>query len=153
MKNKIDSYNQLKESFTAVCDKETPWEVGLVSLLALIKEKNPLVSWVGVYLWKKDRLWIGPYQGKLACLYIFKGKGVCGKSYEEQKTICVENVNEFEGHIACDPESQSEIALPLFKNNQCVGVLDLDSKKLSAFDKIDAQALKEILLKLNECTV
>src|SRR5579859_9213 len=97
--------------------------------------------WVGFYLVKENELVLGPFQGPIACTRIGFGKGVCGSSWKEQKTIIVPNVDEFPGHIACSSDSKSEIVLPAFKNDQVFLVLDVDSDKLNDFDDTDAQFL------------
>ena len=110
-------------------------------MIAFIKEKLPYVSWVGFYRAKGSDLWVGPYQGKLACLKIPEGKGVCRKAFKENRVLTVKNVEEFEGHIACDALSRSEIVLPVGR----LGVLDLDSHELAAFDQEDEKGLKVLL--------
>ena len=101
--------------------------------------------WVGFYLVKDDELVLGPFQGPIACTRIRLGKGVCGKSWEDKKTIIVPNVDEFPGHIACSSASKSEIVLPAFKNNEVALVLDVDSDKLNDFDETDREALEKVM--------
>ncbi|OHX67038.1 GAF domain-containing protein [Flammeovirga pacifica] len=100
--------------------------------------------WTGFYLIKEDELVLGPFQGPIACTRIKKGKGVCGSAWEEQKTFVVEDVEAFPGHIACSSSSKSEIVVPLIKDNQVIGVLDIDSDQLSTFDSTDKKYLEEI---------
>lgn len=95
------------------------------------------ISWAGFYLLKNEELILGPFQGKIACTNIPLTKGVCGKAASTRETVLVENVHQFEGHIACDSESNSEIVVPLIKNNQLYGVLDLDSTSFCRFTKED----------------
>lgn len=108
--------------------------------------------WIGFYLVKNDELVLGPFQGPVACTRIAFGKGVCGNSWAEKKTLIVPNVNEFPGHIACSALSQSEIVVPVFKNEignkTVVGVLDIDSIHLNQFDSEDAIMLEKIIEKL-----
>ncbi len=100
--------------------------------------------WVGFYLAESNDLVLGPFQGPVACMRIAKGKGVCGLSWSNEKSIIVGNVHEFPGHIACSPESNSEIVIPLIKDRQCIGVLDIDSKEFDCFDEIDQLWLERL---------
>lgn len=102
------------------------------------------VSWVGFYLLDKDYLYLGPFQGKVACTVIPVGKGVCGTAIVKKETILVKNVHEFPGHIACDSESNSEIVIPIYKNKDLYMVLDIDSKSLNRFNESDKDGLEEI---------
>ena len=121
----------------------------LSNMSALIFNSMPEVSWAGFYLVKEGKLILGPFQGKIACTEINFGKGVCGTTAVKKETIIVKNVHEFPGHIACDSESNSEIVVPIFKNRELYGVLDLDSKKLERFDQKD-KILLESLVKILE---
>ena len=103
------------------------------------------ISWVGFYLWDENTLVLGPFQGKVACMHIPYGKGVCGTCVKELKTQRVENVHEFPGHIACDSASNSEIVIPMIINDQIVGVLDIDSPIYSRFDEEDETYLTEFV--------
>jgi GAF domain-containing protein len=94
---------------------------------------------------KENELVLGPFQGPIACTRIGFGKGVCGASWKEQKTILVPNVDEFPGHIACSSDSKSEIVLPAFKNGKVFLILDIDSDKLNDFDATDAQHLEKVM--------
>ena len=117
----------------------------LSNMSALIFYSLPEVSWAGFYLVKDGKLILGPFQGKIACTEIKFGKGVCGTTAEKKETIIVKNVHEFPGHIACDSESNSEIVVPIFKNGELYGVLDLDSKKLERFDEKDKELLESLV--------
>ena len=108
------------------------------------------VSWVGFYLLDKDYLYLGPFQGKAACTVIPVGKGVCGTSIARKETVLVSNVHEFPGHIACDSESNSEIVIPIYKNKDIYGVLDIDSKSLNRFSDLDRVGLEKITSVINE---
>ncbi len=105
--------------------------------------------WIGFYRVLEDELVLGPFQGPVACTRIKKGKGVCGSAWEQKRTICVPNVHEFEGHIACSPLSNSEIVVPVFVNHELVAVLDVDSSALDYFDAIDQEYLEKICECLN----
>lgn len=111
------------------------------NLSALLFSEVPDVSWVGFYFLQDDRLWLGPFQGKPACVEIPMGEGVCGTAAARRETLCVQDVNAFDGHIACDADSQSEVVVPLIKNGEVIGVLDVDSTRLNRFSEADAQAL------------
>lgn len=143
---KYQIYSSLQKEFRALLEeKDLPLESALVSLIALLKERLSYASWVGFYRYENGKLWIGPYQGKLACLVIEPGKGVCGSSFLEQKTFIVPDVDAFPGHIACDALSRSEIVLPIWRSDELVGVLDLDSHQLAAFDEEDAKGIEACL--------
>ncbi|XIF19805.1 MAG: GAF domain-containing protein [Acetilactobacillus jinshanensis] len=109
----------------------------LANVAALLMQTNPQVSWAGFYMYrpKANHLWLGPYQGKLACNIIPNGKGVCGTADQTNRTQLVKDVSKFPGHIACDSASQSEIVVPLLKDSKVIGVMDLDSNQLNAFSK------------------
>lgn len=102
------------------------------------------VSWVGFYFLDKNYLYLGPFQGKVACTSIPVGKGVCGTAIVKKETILVKNVHEFPGHIACDSESNSEIVIPIYKDKDLYMVLDIDSKSLNRFNESDKDGLEEI---------
>jgi L-methionine (R)-S-oxide reductase len=119
-------------------------------LLRLLNKTFDKISWVGFYLFDGERLYLGPFQGKVACTTIKLGKGVCGTAAEKGETIIVPDVNKFPGHIFCDPDSKSEIVIPMFKNNKLIGVLDLDSASYNSFDETDRKYLEEIVKFLTE---
>ena len=116
----------------------------LANVAAVLKE-NHNFFWVGFYLVEGDQLVLGPFQGPVACTRIELGKGVCGTSWRDKRSIIVPDVHEFPGHIACNANSRSEIVLPLFdKSNQVYGVLDVDSAELANFDQIDEKYLAQM---------
>jgi L-methionine (R)-S-oxide reductase len=116
---------------------------------AAVLKKRLGFYWVGFYLLKRDRLVLGPFQGNPACVFLEKGKGVCWASVQARESILVPDVHQFEGHIACDPNSQSEIVIPLFDNNGILrGVLDADQNVLNAFDETDRIYLEKVAEKL-----
>lgn len=121
-----------------------PLITNLSNITAALKQSFEKISWVGFYFTKDDFLYLGPFQGKVACTKIKFGTGVCGKSAENKKTIVVPNVHEFPGHIACDVETNSEIVIPVIVKNEIIGVLDLDSKDFSAFNQTDWHYLEKI---------
>ncbi|MFI4981401.1 MAG: GAF domain-containing protein, partial [Nevskiales bacterium] len=110
----------------------------------LIWHALPNLNWAGFYLWSGKDLVLGPFQGKVACVRIELGKGVCGTAAAERKTQVVVDVHEFPGHIACDPDSRSEIVVPLYLGERLLGVLDLDSPNPGRFDAEDARGLEAL---------
>ncbi len=137
-------YSALIPQINALINCEEPVISNLSNLTAILKESFDKISWVGFYLLKENKLFLGPFQGKVACTIIEIGKGVCGTSAQKKETIIVDDVDKFPGHIACDEGSKSEIVIPLIKNNKLIGVLDLDSYKYSSFDAIDKRYLEII---------
>jgi GAF domain-containing protein len=112
------------------------------NLSALIKSTLPYVSWVGFYLFNGTALYLGPFQGQVACVDITLDRGVCGKAARDKQTVIVPDVHQFPGHIACDAGSNSEIVVPLLKNGKLLAVLDLDSYQFGSFDEIDQHYLE-----------
>lgn len=145
-KTKTDEeiYLSLLPQLEALINSEEPVISNLSNISAALKEAFDKISWVGFYLLKNDKLFLGPFQGKTACTLIKIGSGVCGTSAQNKETIIVEDVDKFPGHIACDAGSKSEIVVPLIKNEKLIGVLDVDSYALSSFNKVDKKYLEEI---------
>ena len=137
-------YSALIPQINALINCEEPVISNLSNLTAVLKDAFDKISWVGFYLLKENKLFLGPFQGKVACTIIEIGKGVCGTSAQKKETIIVDDVDKFPGHIACDEGSKSEIVIPLIKNNKLIGVLDLDSYHYSSFDAIDKKYLEII---------
>ena len=130
-------------------DKKLKNVTNLANLSAIIMEEIKDLNWVGFYLYDGEKLYLGPFQGKSAVTLIDMGKGVCGTSALKRETIVVKNVHEFEGHIACDCNSNSEIVIPIIKNDQLFGVLDIDSPVINRFDenlKKDLENLVKLLV-------
>lgn len=117
---------------------------------SFLKEMLPDINWVGFYILEGTTLRLGPFQGLPACLDIEVGRGVCGTSALQKKTLVVPDVEEFPGHIACDSNSKSEIVIPLFLQGQFFGVLDIDSPLLNRFDREDQEGLELIAAKMME---
>ena len=115
------------------------------NLSALLKQTLSDVSWVGFYLFNGTALYLGPFQGKVACVDITLDRGVCGLAARTKKTVIVPDVHKFPGHIACDEGSNSEIVIPLMKNNELIGVLDIDSYTFARFDKVDQSYLEKFV--------
>lgn len=141
--SKKEQYEQLLPIVQSLIEGEKDFIANLANVCAALKQGFNFF-WVGFYLLKSEELVLGPFQGPIACTRIKKGKGVCGTAWEKEKTIIVDNVDEFPGHIACSSESKSEIVVPIVKNKQVIGVLDVDSNQLNNFDEIDELYLKKI---------
>jgi GAF domain-containing protein len=141
---KIERYQKLVQALTALVDEETDLTANLANTAALIFHSFDF-HWVGFYWVKEEELVLGPFQGPVACTRIKKGRGVCGTCWEQNKVQCVPNVNEFPGHIACSALSQSELVLPVRRNGEVVGVLDIDSVFLNDFDEDDIQGMTAII--------
>ena len=122
----------------------------LSNVSALIYDGLDNLNWAGFYLVKDGNLLLGPFQGKVACVNIEKGKGVCGTAYALDETQLVDNVHEFHGHIACDSASNSEIVIPIHHNNKVVGVLDIDSPLLNRFTNEDKSGLEKLVEELEK---
>jgi len=141
---KEDQYIGLVPQIKGLVTGETNQIANLANIAAALKEQFNFF-WVGFYLIEGEQLVLGPFQGPVACTRIQYGRGVCGTSWKENKTIIVPNVEEFPGHIACSSLSKSEIVIPIYQDNSIIGILDVDSDELNAFDEIDAQYLTEIV--------
>ena len=127
----------------AIIDKNVPLVSNLANISAILNEMED-INWCGFYLAKDDKLYLGPFQGDVACIIIPFGKGVCGKAAVEKKTLIVDNVLEFKGHIACSSKSRSEIVTPIIKDGKLVGVIDIDSPSFSRFKEEDQKVLEKI---------
>lgn len=117
----------------------------LSNLSALLNYFLDDINWVGFYLYDGEKLYLGPFQGLPACTEIKLGNGVCGSSAQERKTYVVKDVHAFPGHIACDANSNSEIVVPIVKDNALIGVLDIDSPIKNRFDEIDQEYLEKVI--------
>lgn len=145
-----DKFNLLYKQIEELISVDQPAISSLSNITAAIKSTFEKVSWVGFYLKKDNFLYLGPFQGKVACTKIEIGNGVCGTAAESRKTQVVPNVHEFPGHIACDSESNSEIVIPIIVENEIAGVLDLDSKDYNNFGEIDKIWLEKICLLISD---
>jgi GAF domain-containing protein len=142
MATKTELYQELAAQLRALLDGERDLMANAANLAALLYHGLPELNWAGFYFLKRDALVLGPFQGKPACTRIGLGKGVCGTAAAAGKTVLVENVHQFPGHIACDCASNSEIVVPLLQDGRVLGVLDLDSPRLSRFDVEDRAGLE-----------
>ena len=141
---KEQQYTSLLPQMKGLLEGETDLIASLANVCAALKEQFNWL-WIGFYLVKNDELVVGPFQGPVACTRIKKGRGVCGTSWAERKTIIVDDVEKFPGHIACSSLSKSEIVIPVFKDGEVVAVLDVDSTSLNNFDETDEKYLTEII--------
>ena len=141
--DKNETYKILLAQVKAIVKDESDAVANMANVAALIQEAFRF-WWTGFYRVIGEQLVLGPFQGPVACTRIGFGKGVCGTSWKEKKTYVVEDVEQFPGHIACSSESRSEIVVPLFKGEEVIGVLDIDSEKLATFDAVDKEWLEQI---------
>lgn len=142
--DKASTYRSLLQQIERSLTPELPFLSRVSSAVALMKSELEYASWVGFYEAIGQELWVGPYQGPLACAHIPFGKGVCGHVAQTGETALVEDVEKFPGHIACDSLSRSEVVVPVVKNGELKGVLDVDSHLVAAFDEVDVHYLKKI---------
>jgi GAF domain-containing protein len=139
--DKPSRYRELVAAVASLVDGEPDLIANLANVCAAVRECVPVASWVGFYIRRGDELVLGPFQGKVACVRIAIGRGVCGTAAAERRTVIVPDVEAFPGHIACDAGSRSEIVVPIVRSGDVVAVLDLDSYELAAFDDADAAGL------------
>ena len=142
--NKTELYAMLEKMLRSLVDNTPYLTANLANASAVLADALKDINWVGFYLMEGGKLVLGPFQGKVACVEIPVGKGVCGAAAERKETVRVENVHEFPGHIACDCASNSEIVVPLLRDGEVMGVLDIDSPLLARFTKEDEEGLDRI---------
>jgi GAF domain-containing protein len=142
--SKKELYEALLPQIEALLEGESDLVANLANITAALKEQFNWL-WVGFYLVKKEELVLGPFQGPVACTRIKKGRGVCGKVWEDKKPLIVPDVEKFPGHIACSSLSRSEIVVPILNEHEVVAVLDVDSEVLDHFDESDKKYLEEIV--------
>lgn len=145
--SKQERYEAFLKSYEALIEGSEARISLLANTTAALREAFGFF-WVGFYLVEGDELILGPFQGSVACYRIRKGRGVCGTAWMEERTLVVPDVDRFPGHIACSSLSRSEIVVPLRHAHRIIGVLDIDSDHLSAFDDVDAEYLEKIVLLL-----
>jgi L-methionine (R)-S-oxide reductase len=141
--SKVQLYAELNRQLASLFADEADGLANAANLAALLYEALPALNWAGFYFLRGSELLLGPFQGKVACVRIALGRGVCGSAAEKRETIVVPDVHAFPGHIACDAASRSEIVVPLLKDGALLGVLDLDSPETARFDQADAEGLGE----------
>ena len=147
---KAEQYEALIPQIKGLLEGEPDMIANLANVCAALHQQFNWL-WVGFYLIKNDTLVLAPFQGPVACTRIRMGKGVCGSSWEQQKTLIVPDVEAFPGHIACSSQSKSEIVVPLKKGNTIIGVLDVDRTQLNHFDNTDQYYLEQITALLEPC--
>jgi L-methionine (R)-S-oxide reductase len=150
---KIETYERLTQEIQAVLEGETDLLAAMATIVCLLHQAFDSYFWTGFYRRVgPDRLLIGPYQGTLGCLHITFERGVCGACARTRQTQIVPDVHQFPGHIACDPNSRSEIVVPVLdKSGQLIAVFDVDSNQIDAFDEVDQAYLEKILSRLAHC--
>ncbi|CAE6451456.1 GAF domain-containing protein [Paenibacillus sp. GCM10023250] len=142
------NYDLVIRQLQALLEGEPDRIANLSNASALLNQFLDRINWVGFYLYRDGELVLGPFQGLPACVRIQLNRGVCGKAASDRQTVLVPNVHEFPGHIACDAASQSEIVVPIVKNGELLGVLDIDSPELSRFDETDRAGLERFVEQL-----
>lgn len=135
--------NNLFKDIEAIVSKDIPLISNLANVSFLLNKMED-INWVGFYLVKDDYLYLGPFQGEVACTIIKKGKGVCGTSFEKKETIIVDDVTKIKNHIACSSLTKSEIVVPILKEDKVVGVIDVDSTSLSRFTQKEKELLEKV---------
>jgi GAF domain-containing protein len=139
-----EAYEAALREIRAVTEGERDWVANLANIVAVLIERLPF-SWLGFYRVVGEELVLGPFQGPPACVRIARGRGVCGVAWDRDETRVVADVHAFEGHIACDPRSRSEVVVPLHRSDGAVwGVLDVDSHRLDDFAPADVEGLEKI---------
>jgi L-methionine (R)-S-oxide reductase len=151
--DKPAAYREIAAQLKALLEGETDGLANAANMAALLWQTLPDLNWAGFYFARGQELVLGPFQGKVACVRIAMGRGVCGTAAVGRRTVVVPDVREFPGHIACDAASRSEIVVPLVKGATLVGVLDLDSPVAARFERVDAvglEALAQIWLEASD---
>lgn len=151
--DKAHLYSLLQKDLMALVEGVREPIPNLANASALLWQGLQNINWAGFYLVDGDRLVLGPFQGKPACIYIPAGKGVCGTAVAEDRTLRVDDVHEFPGHIACDSASRSEIVIPIRDGKRIVGVLDVDSPLPARFDSLDQEGLEGLVRILERACV
>jgi GAF domain-containing protein len=150
--SKPTAYRDLNRQLAALFSGERNGLANCANMCALLYQMLPSLNWVGFYFLQGGELVLGPFQGKVACVRIALGRGVCGTAAERGETLVVPDVQEFPGHIACDAASRSEIVVPLIERERLLGVLDLDSPELARFDAEDRVGLNAAVALLLEAS-
>ncbi len=150
--SKVELYAELTGQLRALLAGERDWLANLANTSALIFQSLPELNWAGFYLWRGGELVVGPFQGKPACVRIAAGRGVCGGAVAQRRSLVVADVHAFPGHIACDAASRSELVVPLMRDEEILGVLDLDSPRPGRFDEEDRVGCEELMAALLEAT-
>ena len=144
----MTDYKLIKEQMEALAEDEQSYIPVMANASALLYYSMEDLNWAGFYIVKEEALILGPFQGKVACVRIEKGKGVCGTAWKEDEVQLVPDVHAFPGHIACDGDSRSEIVIPIHKDDKVAAVLDIDSPLYARFSEEDKAGLKEFAASL-----
>jgi L-methionine (R)-S-oxide reductase len=142
--SKTGIFVELRQQLAGLLDGERDGLPNCANTAALIYQTLPDLNWAGFYFLRQTELVLGPFQGKVACVRIGLGSGVCGTAAQRRETLIVPDVNAFPGHIACDAASRSEIVVPMIQSGRLLGVLDVDSPQLNRFDREDALGLNSL---------
>lgn len=142
--SKTTNYSLIRSQAEALLAGERDPLANAANFVALLFGALQGINWLGIYVLRDGELVLGPFQGKPACVRISLGSGVCGTAAAERRTLRIDDVHAFDGHIVCDPDSRSEIVLPLIDNDRLLGVLDIDSPHESRFSETDQQGLEEL---------
>jgi GAF domain-containing protein len=143
--SKADRYASIARRLESLLGSERDFLANTSNTAALIFEFTGDLNWAGFYFRQGDELVLGPFQGRVACVRISVGQGVCGTAVEKAESLVVDNVHQFEGHIACDAASNAELVVPLIDSGQVIGVLDLDSPTIGRFDEDDRAGIEELV--------
>lgn len=146
----IEQYQRLTKQAVALIESENDYIANLANISSLLFMELDDLNWAGFYLKKGDELVLGPFQGKPACVRIPMGRGVCGTAAQTNSVQRVYDVHEFEGHIACDAASNSEIVIPFTINGEVAGVLDIDSPNIGRFNEIDEEGLTHFMVEVEK---
>ena len=146
----MTDYKMLAAQIKSLAEDEPNYIPVMSNASALLYENMEDLNWAGFYIMNKGSLMLGPFQGKVACIRIELGKGVCGTAAQSNETQLVKDVHQFPGHIACDSASNSEIVVPIHSEGKVVAVLDIDSPSLSRFDETDKEGLEQFVKALEE---
>jgi GAF domain-containing protein len=150
--SKAAAYREANDQLASLFAGERNGLANAANMCALLYQAMPNINWVGFYFLQDGELVLGPFQGKVACVRIALGRGVCGTAAERRETLMVSDVEKFPGHIACDAASRSEIVVPLIQNGRLLGVLDVDSPELARFDHDDRAGLETAANLLLQCS-
>ncbi len=145
MEHRKKQYDEINKQLASLIEGEPNRIANFANAAALLFHSLEEINWAGFYLMEKDELVLGPFQGKTACIRIPIGKGVCGCAVRDREIKCVEDVERFPGHIACDSASRSEIVIPIWQNEKIIGVLDIDSPVIGRFQEEDKMGLFEFV--------
>lgn len=148
--DKKEMYNEIFEYAKMLVEGEKDAIANMANISSLLNQALKDINWVGFYIVRNDQLVLGPFQGKAACIRIDKGRGVCGAAFAGNETQLVKDVHKFQGHIACDSDTNSEIVVPVSFNGKVAAVLDIDSPLFNRFDDIDKTGLEKLCLLISD---